>query len=349
MVSVDTFSGDFYDSGIPPIIGGAEQVSREHRVDYLGDTHGNYEGFLSNMKKLWLINARGNWRGGDRILVMLGDIYGDRNHGSIQTALHIEKLISQGAHIEMICWNHDEVVVDYFDDVHNPDHSIRKNLISYWLEGSRITNEITGLQEFVQFIKRGTPQMWIHIVNKSSPGTILTRMRGLKRWAKVLTNMCRFQIGKIIDDTLFIHTDPVDRMYDVFDIYDWDMESINAVFRGYLVQTLLKWEAPSPALFRDAMEIRQTFLSTANRRINNKTWQPLLSSGYAHEFRTRFGINRIIHGHSNHKWAQTMTLWGLEITSADNWSFKWGDYEPWNTYISAGSILTSGHRIAPKM
>ena len=52
MVSVDTFSGDFYDTGIPPIIGGAEQVSREHRVDYLGDTHGNYEGFLSNMKKL---------------------------------------------------------------------------------------------------------------------------------------------------------------------------------------------------------------------------------------------------------------------------------------------------------
>jgi hypothetical protein len=103
MVSVDTFSSDFGVARVHHTISDVEKVSRPHRIDYLGDTHGNYEGFLFNMKKLRLIDGRGNWIGGDRVLVMLGDIYGDRNLGSIPTALHLEKLISQGAHIEMIC------------------------------------------------------------------------------------------------------------------------------------------------------------------------------------------------------------------------------------------------------
>jgi hypothetical protein len=347
MVSVDTFPGDFEDVGIPRIIEGAKEISRAHRVDYLGDTHGNYEGFLYNMKKLWLIDARGDWIGGDRRLIMLGDIYGDRNLGSIPTALHLEKLISQGAHIEMIYWNHDDMVVSYFDHAHNPNELIRQYLIWHWLKGSRVLNSIRGMQELAEFKKGSMPKDWLSIIREPDPESILGCMRKLKRWVKVLTNICRFQIGRVIDDTLFIHTDPVDSMITIFDKYDWDMEKINALFRGFLVHTLINGEKPDWATLEEVMLIRQLFISANNRR----TWErniPQLSQHIAHEIKGRLNIHRIIHGHSNHWQAQTMVIWGLEITSADNSSFKKGNYAPWNTYISAGSILTNGHRIAPK-
>ncbi len=48
------------------------------------------------------------------------------------------------------------------------------------------------------------------------------------------------QVGKVIDDTLFIHTDPTDAMVDMLETYDWDIEKINDVFRSFLLQTLMQ-------------------------------------------------------------------------------------------------------------
>ncbi len=48
------------------------------------------------------------------------------------------------------------------------------------------------------------------------------------------------KIGKVLDDTLFIHTDPIDAMVDMLETYNWDIEKINALFHSFLMQTLIQ-------------------------------------------------------------------------------------------------------------
>lgn len=84
-------------------------------MDYIGDTNGSYAGFLFNAKKLGLIDESGDWIGGKRHLVVMGDIFGDRNMESFQIMLHIKRLIQQGATIDVLAGNHDDMALGYFD------------------------------------------------------------------------------------------------------------------------------------------------------------------------------------------------------------------------------------------
>ena len=348
MSSRDTFSSDFQDFRIPDALRGASTVKRESRVDYIWDTHGNYEGFLFNMRKLWLIDSAWNWIGKHRRLILIGDIYADRHFGSIQTAQHIEKLMAQWAQIDQLAGNHEDVMLSLFDHVHHPHESVINYFTQVFLTWKpRDIEEYSGLQEFASFKKNASKtQSWQSLLIQLKPETILQRMRALKKWQKVLTNICRLQVGKVLNDTLFVHTDPVDGMIDILEQYDWDIEKINAIFRAFLVQTLREGKHDKD-LIEEAFKIRAYFLNADNRRTNDED-TPLLSHGAAGKLKTKLNIRRIIHGHTDHVHEQTIFRGGLEITSADNSSFKRWNKDPWNTCISAGSILQNGHRIGPK-
>jgi hypothetical protein len=73
------------------------------------------------------------------------------------------------------------MVVSYFDDAHSPDESIRSYLLVQWLDSSRLLNEVAGIQELAEFKKRGTPKMWRQVLIRTPSGSILDRMRNLKR------------------------------------------------------------------------------------------------------------------------------------------------------------------------
>ncbi len=110
-------------------------------------------------------------------------------------------------------------------------------------------------------------------------------------------------------------------MMTMFEKYDWDIEKVNDLFRAYLVQTLQKGEIPERDALREVLGIRRCFLDVDNRRTDEKN-RPLLSHGVAQKLKTKLKIRRIIHGHTDHHSEQTIFRGELEITSADNSSFK---------------------------
>lgn len=87
------------------------KVPHEHQVDVIGDNNGSFEGFLANALDLGVINAEGHWAGGDRRLVMVGDIWGDRQGQGdlvLRKALELrEEARSNGGDIFVLAGNHD--------------------------------------------------------------------------------------------------------------------------------------------------------------------------------------------------------------------------------------------------
>lgn len=195
MSSQDIFSSDFQDFWIHDVLQGASTVKRESkRQDYLWDTHGNYEGFLFNMRKLWLIDSKWNWSGENRHLVLLGDIYADRNLGSLQTAQHIEKLIAQGAQIRtsllaimrMRCW---AIFTMYIHQIFLVSATCVQD---FYEDGPRI-DAFSGLQYLSTYRKGTQNPSWQKLLIGTKPWTILERMRALKsdRKSSRISVVCR--------------------------------------------------------------------------------------------------------------------------------------------------------------
>lgn len=352
------FSDDFMDTWIP-VSTGIKIWKRSSRVDYIWDTNGSYEGFLFNAEKLGLIDENGDWIGGKRRLVLLGDVFGDRNMESFLIAIHVNTLLDQWADIDCLAGNHCDMALGYFDTIPTGRDYVgfaylQGNLLRNWASSIDI---FRGIQEFWEFreLWAGFPHNlnWARVLMGIHPHEILKQMRWVPKWQAILRYLCNMQVGKVIDDTLFIHTDPTDAMVDMLETYDWDIEKINDVFRSFLLQTLMQWDYSDTETIEKAMKIRTVFLDSFNRRRDDKTHQIMFSETKARALKQRLKIRRIIHGHTDHMnesppEPQTIYRWWIEITSADKSSFRHGDLRPYNTFISAGSILQNGHRIEPR-
>ncbi len=356
MHSPREFSDDFVDTWIP-VSTSIKIWKRSSRVDYIWDTNGSYEGFLFNAEKLGLIDENGDWIGGQRRLILLGDVFGDRNMESFLIAIHVNTLLGQWADIDCLAGNHDDMALGYFDTFPTGRDYVgfRYFQAAYFSnEWPRIIDIFKGVQEFWEFGEDSQwHTSWQRVLLRLKPHNILSEMRWGQKWQDILRYLCNMQVGKIIDDTLFIHTDPTDAMVDMLETYDWDIEKINDVFRSFLLQTLMQWDYSDTETIEKAMKIRTVFLDSFNRRHDDKTHQIMFSETKARALKQRLKIRRIIHGHTDHMnesppEPQTIYRWWIEITSADKSSFRHGDLPPHNTFISAGSILQNGHRIEPR-
>jgi len=80
------------------------------RIVAIGDLHGDYGSYLKVLEGAGIINARGQWIGGETHLVQLGDIP-DRGDDSVKIIAHLKKLVAEapkkGGMVHTLLGNHE--------------------------------------------------------------------------------------------------------------------------------------------------------------------------------------------------------------------------------------------------
>jgi hypothetical protein len=80
------------------------------RIVAIGDLHGDYGNYLKVLEGAGIINARGQWIGGETHLVQLGDIP-DRGDDSLKIIAHLKKLVAEapkkGGMVHTLLGNHE--------------------------------------------------------------------------------------------------------------------------------------------------------------------------------------------------------------------------------------------------
>jgi hypothetical protein len=80
------------------------------RVVAIGDLHGDYGHYLKSLEAAGIINARGQWIGGETHLVQLGDIP-DRGDDTLKIIAHLKKLVDEarkkGGWVHTLLGNHE--------------------------------------------------------------------------------------------------------------------------------------------------------------------------------------------------------------------------------------------------
>jgi hypothetical protein len=80
------------------------------RIVAIGDLHGDYGSYLKSLEGAGIINARGQWVGGETHLVQLGDVP-DRGDDTLKIIAHLKKLVVQarakGGWVHTLLGNHE--------------------------------------------------------------------------------------------------------------------------------------------------------------------------------------------------------------------------------------------------
>ena len=320
------------------------RVSRKKHVGYIGDSHGNYTGFLANMAALWWKNGSHYEIPSDHELVILGDVVADRNMSGLQILHDIALLRNHGAQIDLIAWNHEDLLISFFFQRNHANSLDAIDLcwrMDIWI----------GLLEFGKFQGLTLDGCTLGDLD---PEKILSGMRLSEEWKDLLETLSTMEICTQIDDTLFIHTDMTDEMAEMLLLNE--VKTLNDIFQANLRSFLFCW------IQEDDVEsfhsIRDVFLSTYNSRyidFDDSRSAIRLSEINAQKLKQKFHINRIIHGHTDHSvydatgWliqeTRSMVVGALEITSADHSAFKDGSYAPYRWRgRSVGIILPNGTR-----
>jgi len=141
------------------LLGGV--VSAEGRIVAIGDIHGEYEGFVSILEETGLVDGRGDWSGGDTVLVQTGD-FTDRGVAIREVMDLLRRLQEQakaaGGRVVVLLGNHEVMnLLDSFRDF-NPaayaafsDERSEKRrleawdaLVTHWAEAGVIESEDTA-------------------------------------------------------------------------------------------------------------------------------------------------------------------------------------------------------------
>ena len=297
-----------------------ENYPRKNDVLAIGDIHGNYEIMLANLRSANVIDRAGDWIGGSRELVFHGDILGDRGTTSLQAMEHIAKLKKQakqqGGEIQVLAGNHDDFAIAF--------------LTSRKVAGGRNFYEydngtqVAGAYEFLRYIERGDITNKLDLFGSDvSARDILPEMRKSAEGRAMLENICEMKLCHQIDDTLFVHTDLTEDMANM--LLHNDVNTINNTYKRGL-RALLLGEGEVPRSFDNLNDV---FLKTENRKYLSPQTASLLKEHY--------GINRVLHGHSN-KNGTSQNIGGLEITSVDLGAGKAG------TDMDKRSLGVIGHK-----
>lgn len=295
------------------------EVPRSVTIDIMGDTHWSYEGYLANLKSLWIINSAGKFTGSKTRIVLVGDILWDRNTGSMDTYRHIDWLKKQWADIQVLAGNHEDFVIGFLTDGnHAWSDALAQTLRGQW----------EWLLEFGRFVDPNLQS--INPRTFPDKKDILTAMRDSTKGRQILEQMCQMKLGEHIDDTLFVHTDPTAGMINMIQKY-W-IDKINQIFQANMRASLLEGkELKTEPSFET---IRDVFLHTENGRSEER---PPMTENQWSALRSAW-INRIIHGHTNHN-GQHIRVWWVEVHSVDNGAFRrWVD----DGRRSVGRIETNG-------
>lgn len=148
----------------------------------IGDVHGDLVALQKILMGLGLINQRGSWIGGNRVLVLMGDLI-DRGPDSLAIMQKVmqweQEAQQQGGHVEALLGNHELLLVqEVIKDVSLAEH------LSYWnyeFEGERgLTAVFHGNSPIAQWIRNR--RSIIRVIPDEGPRLLLVHA-GLDYWA----------------------------------------------------------------------------------------------------------------------------------------------------------------------
>ena len=330
-----------------------KEIKRQTEVMAIGDLHGSFEGFKENLKSLGVAkeNPAGalEWVGGNRKLVFVGDILGDRNvYGKeiISVIGDLQKQAEvQGGEISVLAGNHDDFWISSLADIPSADTPAADSYLDACISGHPLAPEwrgqaldLSGLAEFGDEKLRqlrdnklkdlNDAEFWQEL--KTQRPRILENMRGSEKGKKILEGVCSMKLAEIHDDTLFLHTNPTTEiMKYLFQAGDIK-KAVNFVNENYqrnLRAVLLEGKEPE----KEFAGLRHLFCNTSNREdfiFNLKSGEAEHNeeeekiSQRVNSIRAQ-GINAIVHGHTDEgKAVRGVERFGFPIISIDTSAFK---------------------------
>ncbi len=310
-------------------------VKRHTNVVAVGDLFGSEEALHGNLESLEVarVNQDGEfvWAGSDSQAVFLGDIAGDRQTHGLDCLLKISKLREQakaaGGEITTIVGNHDDFLVSFLMGIRagggaDPWVNCIMGRYNGLTELHRFGSEKLKVIDFATLGGGGRSNAWL-LLQQEQP-EIVKNMRASAEGREVLESLCSMKIVEIIDDTLFLHTDPTMGIISTLlkngpENVRHNIDVINNIYQKSLKESLLRGEVISEQeLF---IEIKNVFLNTENRYSYDADLPEDKKADITNQLRLA-GINMIVHGHSQYDSYSKFDVGDLIITSVDMGAFK---------------------------
>ncbi len=295
-------------------------VERPTDVMFIGDLNGKLLAFHKNCEYAGLLDQDHNWIGGNKILILTGDIIGDRCTEGFDILLEVGRLRLEaqklGGDIILIAGNHDELVFSFLrdspspntkqifdDDISMPENSIDPlsicalhqmgigitELVRYLPEQKKIEELVDPFSQLEKNPRTNRPLFEFHKKGRYRNEEILANMRRDPQGKKILEVMCTYNLLFQIDDNLAHHCPMSEQISDLIEIYGIDF--LNNLFKAKLRKDLLgenvKFTKIQNKIFEES---RMAFLSTNNRNY-------LYDENVDFSLSLR-GINLDIHGHN---------------------------------------------------
>ncbi|MCX6797560.1 MAG: metallophosphoesterase, partial [Candidatus Doudnabacteria bacterium] len=268
------------------------EVKRGVEVDVVGDLHSNYIALRENLKTLGvaqeIADGKFEWTGGNRKVILIGDILGDRWDGGNKILLAVEDLELQakaaGGELMRVAGNHDDFEMSYLmgretagggDPVQNcykEDQGF--GLLELREFGSDSLKSRDFEKEPFKYYAEAPPgsgryehdPIWDQMSTERR--LILDNMKNSEKGKKILEAICRFKLVEFCDDNLFIHTDPTaDIAQSLLALKAKGMDPraaadyLNDYFQQNLRAVLLGGKEPDAQFDK----VREIFLKTGNR------------------------------------------------------------------------------------
>lgn len=302
----------------------------------IGDSNGSFETYKWNLEKTGLIDKDFNWKGGNRKVVVHGDILADRAMDGFKILEINRKLRAeaqkQGGDISLIAGNHEDFMFSFLLDrggVHG-DGLVNAEIKNPGEQGRGIAEltEFTGNGKLIKSIEKAKAG------NRLDRNEILKNMRKSPRGRMLLEEMCNMKLCEQIGDTIYLHTDPTNGIMEM--ILNKGVDGVNKEFQTAMRRTLIDGESFNHGRFNSLFD---TFLDTGNRTFYHglRRGELDINSDLIEALKGR-GIARMVFGHSDLGRGKRKTIVeGIEFVNVDQGALKGGQGT-----ISAARIRPSG-------
>lgn len=298
----------------------AAEVVRPSVTMIVGDLNGCHQTYLDAIKSLQVVGDDGRWIGGDKRVIFVGDILGDRTAEGLKILDDIHSLKEQAkvnkGSVKVIFGNHEDFVVSFLaerrpagaGEERSPLEALFVCSIHKW-QGLGVVEFISRFSEYGKSFKGDLHALSTDIslqMSKADGLAMLNKLSGEVRKTmleqesgrKILEDICSMKLVIVDGDTVIFYTEPTEgilrELTNGVDIRQ-TVEKLNAEFQAGLRAFLFN-EDGKPSNGRFGI-ICSTFLDTdKNRGFRYKMSKPEIVEELA--ILEKMGIRCIVHGHS---------------------------------------------------
>ena len=266
----------------------------------IGDSDGSLTKLKWNLENAGVIDARGDWKAGNRRVVIHGDILADRNLDGFDILKKIRSLRKQareaGGDISVLVGNHDDQMLSFL---------LQRDVGA--ISGSDGMLELTKFSGNRKLFTEGNrfDALKARRLNRNE---ILRNMLNSPEGRILLEEMCKMKLCEKIGDALYIHTDPSSEILEL--VLKHGVDKINQDYQTALRATLFGGKKFNEKV-SDWMDV---FLDTENRAAGDlATMNAIdLNAKFVERFQRELGVDVIAFGHSNLKGKRVTELPGYQ-------------------------------------